>query len=166
MGESAGGGLLFYLVGYSLMNLAAFGVINVLGQPDGEDADDINRYAGLSRRQPAGGRGPGRGHALAGRHPAHASGFMAKFYLFAAVVQAGLVPLAVIGVINSLISVYYYLRVIVVMYMKDAETDSYVGIEWVSVVTAGALAALVLYLGIRPDAFHAAAVHVVQRLSF
>lgn len=163
--ESAAAAVLFYLVGYSLMNLAAFGVINVLGNRIGEDADDINRYAGLSRRHPVAAATLAVAMlSLAGIPPC--VGFMAKFYLFSAVVKAGLVPLAVIGVINSLVSVYYYLRVIVVMYMKDAETDSYVGIEWVSVVTAGALAALVLYLGIRPDAFHAAAVHVVQRLSF
>jgi len=52
IGESAGSAVLFYLIGYSLMNLAAFGVINILGKGRGEEADDINRYAGLSRNQP------------------------------------------------------------------------------------------------------------------
>ncbi|MBE0565806.1 MAG: NADH-quinone oxidoreductase subunit N [Krumholzibacteria bacterium] len=165
VGESAASAVLFYLVGYSLMNLAAFGVVNVLSNRGGEDADDINRYAGLSRRRPVAAATLAVALlSLAGIPPF--VGFMAKFYLFAAVVKAGLVPLAVIGVINSLVSVYYYLRVIVVMYMKDTEADSYDGVEWVSVATAGALAALVLYLGIRPDAFHAAAASVIRQLPF
>ncbi len=165
VGESAASAVLFYLVGYSLMNLAAFGIVNVLSNRAGEDADDINRYAGLSRRRPAAAATLAVALlSLAGIPPF--VGFMAKFYLFAAVVKAGLVPLAVIGVINSLVSVYYYLRVIVVMYMKDAEKDSYQGVEWVSVATAGALAALVLYMGIRPDAFHRAAEVVVRQLPF
>ncbi|HPF71515.1 MAG TPA: NADH-quinone oxidoreductase subunit N, partial [Candidatus Krumholzibacteria bacterium] len=160
---SAAGAVLFYLVGYSLMNLAAFGVVNVMGNKAGEDADDIKRYAGLSRRRPAAAATLAVALlSLAGIPPF--VGFMAKFYLFAAVVKAGLMPLAIIGVINSLVSVYYYLRVIVVMYMKDGEQDSYTGVEWVSVVTAGALAVLVLYLGIRPDAFHAAAASVAGAL--
>jgi NADH-quinone oxidoreductase subunit N len=161
---SAGAAVLFYLVGYSLMNLAAFGIVNVMANKAGEDADDINRYAGLSRRRPVAAATLAVALlSLAGIPPF--VGFMAKFYLFAAVIRAGLVPLAIIGVINSLVSVYYYLRVIVVMYMKEGEADSYQGIEWVSVVTAGALAVLVLYLGIRPDAFHRAADLVAQSLA-
>ncbi len=157
--------MLFYLVGYSLMNLAAFGVVNILSNRAGEDADDINRYAGLSRRRPVAAATLAVAmFSLAGIPPT--VGFMAKFYLFSAVVKAGLLPLAIVGVVNSLVSVYYYLRVIVVMYMKDSEADSYEGVEWVSVVTAGALAVLVLYLGIRPDAFHAAAAAVVRQLPF
>ena len=165
IGESAGSAVLFYLIGYALMNLAAFGVINVMSHTKGEDADDINRYAGLSRRQPVAAAVLAVALlSLAGIPPF--VGFMAKFYLFSAVVKAGLIPLAVIGVINSLVSVYYYLRPIVVMYMKEEEEDSYRGNEWVSVVTAGALAALVLYMGVRPDAFHHAAEVVVRQLPF
>jgi len=126
IGESAGAAILFYLVGYSLMNLAAFGIINVMNHKNGEDAVDINRYAGLSRRQPLAAATLGIALlSLAGIPPF--VGFMAKFYLFSAVVRAGLIPLAVIGVINSLISVYYYLRVLVVMYMKEPEDSSYHG---------------------------------------
>jgi len=165
VGEAAGGGLLFYLIAYSVMNLAAFGVVNVLSSERGREADDINRYAGLGRSRPV----PAAVLAvcllsLAGIPPF--VGFMAKFYVFAAVVRAGLIPLAVIGVVNSLVSVYYYLRVIVVMYMNEPTEDSYDGVEWVSFVTAGALALLVIYLGVRPDAFHHAAEVVVRQLPF
>ncbi|RKZ18599.1 NADH-quinone oxidoreductase subunit N [bacterium] len=165
IGEAAGSAVLFYLIGYALMNLAAFGVINVMSHTEGEDADDINRYAGLGRRQPVAAAVLTVALlSLAGIPPF--VGFMAKFYLFSAVVKAGLIPLAVIGVINSLVSVYYYLRPLVVMYMKEEQEDSYRGREWVSVVTAGALAVLVIYLGVRPDAFHHAAEVVVRQLPF
>jgi NADH-quinone oxidoreductase subunit N len=165
IGESAGAAILFYLVGYSLMNLAAFGIINVMNHKNGEDAVDINGYAGLSRRQPLAAATLGIALlSLAGIPPF--VGFMAKFYLFSAVVRAGLIPLAVIGVINSLISVYYYLRVLVVMYMKEPEDSSYHGTELVSVVTSGVLALLVIWLGVMPDAFHRAALVIFRQFHF
>jgi len=82
------------------------------------------------------------------------------------VVKAGLIPLAVIGVINSLVSVYYYLRVIVVMYMHEPEEDSYTGTEWVSVAAGGLLAVLVVLLGVLPEAFHRAAEIVFRQMGF
>jgi len=165
IGESAGSAVLFYLIGYSLMNLAAFGIINVLTSKKGQDADDISLYAGLSKTRPASAAILAICMlSLAGIPPF--VGFMAKFYLFSAVVRAGLVPLAVIGVINSLISVYFYLRVIVVMYMKEPEEDSYRGTELVSVVTSGVLALLIIYLGVMPDSFHRAAAVVFRQITF
>ncbi len=165
IGESAGAAILFYLVGYTLMNLAAFGIINVMSHKPGQDADDISGYAGLSRRQPLAAATLGIALlSLAGIPPF--VGFMAKFYLFSAVVDAGLIPLAVIGVVNSLISVYYYLHVLVVMYMKDPEDSSYRGTELVSVVTSGVLALLVIWLGVMPDAFHRAALIIFRQFKF
>jgi len=165
IGESAGGAILFYLVGYSLMNLAAFGIINVMSHKSGQDADDINGYAGLSRRQPLAAAALGIALlSLAGIPPF--VGFMAKFYLFSAVVHAGLIPLAIIGVINSLVSVYYYLRVLVVMYMKEPEESGYQGTEMVSVVTSGVLALLMIWLGVMPDAFHRAALVIFRQFHF
>ena len=87
--ESAGSALLFYLLGYSLMNLAAFGVVGALGSRERE-ADDIERYAGLSRRRPLAAAVLAVALlSLAGIPPM--VGFMSKFYLFSAVVRAGLV---------------------------------------------------------------------------
>jgi NADH-quinone oxidoreductase subunit N len=51
------------------------------------------------------------------------AGFMAKFYVFSAAVEQGYIVLTVIGVLNSLISIYYYLRPIVLMYMEEAKAD-------------------------------------------
>jgi NADH-quinone oxidoreductase subunit N len=164
VGESAGSALLFYLLAYSLMNLAAFGVVSALGSREGE-ADDIERYAGLSRRRPVAAAVLAVAMlSLAGIPPL--VGFMSKFYLFSAVVRAGLVPLAVIGVINSLVSVYYYLRLLVVMYMKQPEADGYDGHEPLTVGAAAVLAGLVLLLGVMPDAVHRAALVVFRQMSF
>ena len=165
IGETAGSAVLFYLIGYSLMNLAAFGVINILGKGRGEEADDINRYAGLSRRQPIAAAILAVSLlSLAGIPPM--VGFMAKFYLFSAVIKAGLIPLAIIGVINSLVSVYYYLRLLVVMYMKEPEEDSYDGREMVSVMMSGFLALLIITLGVMPDAFHRMALIIFRQIPF
>ncbi len=162
---TAGSAVLFYLVGYSLMNLAAFGLVNVLGNGKGEEGEDINRYAGLSRRKPLAAAALAVAMlSLAGIPPF--VGFMGKFYLFEAVVNAGMVNLAIIGVINSLISVYYYLRVIVVMYMKPGEEDSYQGSEWVSVVASSVLILLVIYMGVQPHAFYQAAARVFLGMAF
>ncbi len=163
--EAAGAAVLFYLIGYALMNLTAFGIINVMGDKPGVDADQISGYAGLSRRQPAAAAALAIAMlSLAGIPPM--VGFMAKFYVFSAVVRAGLIPLAIIGVINSLVSVYYYLRVIVVMYMQEGDENSYQGTEWVSVAACGLLALLIIYLGVMPDAFHRAAEIVFRQIQF
>ncbi len=165
IGEAAGGGILFYLFGYSLMNLAAFGVINVLGKARANDADRIDGYAGLSRRQPLAALVLAVAMlSLAGIPPT--VGFMGKFYIFDAVVRAGLVPLAVFGVINSLVSVYYYLRVIVVMYMKPAEDDAYDGRNWETLVAAVGLTVLALVFGVWPPRLFQIAVENFKTMAF
>jgi NADH-quinone oxidoreductase subunit N len=91
---------------------------------------------------------------------------MGKFYIFEAVVRADLIPLAIWGVINSLISVYYYIRVVVVMYMKPSEEESYAGENWESAVTAVVLALLVLFLGVLPGGLYQQATVVFQYMAF
>ena len=101
VGESAGSALLFYLLAYSLMNLGGVRRDRRRRRAKGREADDIERYAGLSRRRPVAAAVLAIAMlSLAGIPPM--VGFMSKFYLFSAVVRAGLMPLAVIGVINSL----------------------------------------------------------------
>lgn len=158
--QAAGSGLLFYLLGYSLMNLAAFGIVSQLGRNDGTEADSIDHYRGLGRRQPM---------AAAIMTVAMLSlagipgtvGFLGKFYIFESVVRAGLVPLAIWGVINSLLSVYFYLRVIVMMTMHDSEPEPFDGRNWETTVLAGAMAILVVILGVLP-----ATIHRVAALAF
>ena len=112
--------VIFYLIAYLFTNLAAFGVVAAYGRLVG--SDEIAAYAGLSRRSP--------GLALilmisflslAGMPPF--AGFIVKFGVFAAAVQSGMIWLAVIGVLNSIIGLYYYLTVLKVVYLYRSEDE-------------------------------------------
>jgi NADH-quinone oxidoreductase subunit N len=112
--------VVFYLIAYLLTNLAAFGVVSIVGRVIG--SDEIAAYAGLSRRS------MGASMAmlvaflsLAGVPPL--AGFVAKVWVFAAAVQANLIWLAIIGVINAIIGVYYYLIVLKVVYLYRSDDD-------------------------------------------
>jgi NADH-quinone oxidoreductase subunit N len=113
------GSILFYLVAYTFMNLGAFAVVIALARQDGERTS-LEEYAGLGWKYPFLGAAMALFmFSLAGIPPT--AGFMGKFYLFSAAIQANYVGLAVIGVLNSVVSVYYYLRVTVIMYMGPGE---------------------------------------------
>ena len=113
---------LFYLVAYALTNFGAWGVVIALEKSEGKGLE-IGDYAGLARKHPA------LAAAMAifmlsliGLPPT--LGLVGKFYLFRAVIAGGFTGLAIIGVLTSLISAYYYLRVVVVMYMRDGEPET------------------------------------------
>ena len=111
----------FYLLCYAVMNIGAFIVLVVVESREGGD-NDITSFTGLARRHPMLGATMTLFMiSLAGIPPT--AGFMGKFILFKSAVVQGHIPLVVIAVINSLISVYYYLRVVVVMFMIDTETE-------------------------------------------
>jgi len=115
--KAGGAGLLYYLVVYTFMNLGAFGVLIAL-EKRGERHEDLSDFAGLGFRHPVLGLSMALFMlSLAGIPPT--AGFAGKFYLFSAAIDAGYVGLAVIGVLNSLVSVYYYVGVLVQMYMTD-----------------------------------------------
>ena len=152
---SAGSGIMFYLLGYSLMNLAAFGVISQLGRAGGLEADQVDNFRGLLHRQPLAATIMAVAMFSLAGIPGTV-GFLGKFYVFEAVVRAELVPLAIWGVINSLLSVYYYLRVVVVMFMNESEAEPFDGRNWETTVLAGCMALLVLLLGILPAVAHRA----------
>ncbi|MCP4634490.1 MAG: NADH-quinone oxidoreductase subunit N [candidate division Zixibacteria bacterium] len=120
--ERGAAAAVFYIIAYTVMNIGAFGFVILLGRK-GEDDLTINSYSGLAKRFPVTSLGMSLFLlSLAGIPPT--AGFMGKFYIFTSAVSAGYTWLAIVGVINSVISVYYYLRVIVVMYMKpDANTQ-------------------------------------------
>jgi len=162
---AAGGALLFYLAGYALMNLGAFGLVAYLGRSRDKEADLIAGYSGLATRQPIAAASMAVFmFSLAGIPPT--VGFVGKFYIFDAVVKADLVWLAVFGVVNSLLSVFYYLRVIVKMYMKPEEEDVYSGSNWETAFTAGVLALLVLFLGVFPGSLFDLASLTFRMLAF
>jgi NADH-quinone oxidoreductase subunit N len=115
------GSILFYLLAYSFMNLGAFAVIVALARRE-EERLVIDDYAGLGLRRPVLGAAMALFmFSLAGVPPT--AGFMGKLYVFSAAIQSGYVGLAVIGVVNSVISAFYYLRITVVMYMASGSGE-------------------------------------------
>ena len=149
-GNDAGkGAVLFYLLSYAVTNLGAFGVIALLETEDRAN-DQIADYAGLWNERPwLAGLMAMFLLSLGGFPPM--VGFIAKWYAFTAAIRAGYVWLAVVGVLTSVVSVFFYLRVVVMMFMTP--TDSPVRVPAIPKVAGLALvvsAALILYLGILP----------------
>jgi NADH-quinone oxidoreductase subunit N len=123
---------LFYLVAYAVTSFGAWSVVMALEKPDARGLE-INDFAGLGRRKPL------LAAAMTvfmlsftGMPPT--LGLVGKFFLFRTAIEGGFIWLAVIGVLTSLISAYYYLRVVVTMYMRagdgDVETE-----PWLSFTT-------------------------------
>jgi NADH-quinone oxidoreductase subunit N len=118
-----GQAVLIYLIAYTFMNLGAFGVLAYLKAQVGVRFDySLKQMAGLGRRSPWAGVLLSLFLLSLTGIPGTA-GFIGKFYLFGAVVWADLVWLAVIGVLLSAVSAYYYLRVIVVMFFREPEEE-------------------------------------------
>jgi NADH-quinone oxidoreductase subunit N len=145
--------VLFYVLAYVFTTIGTFGVIT-LCERDGKEAVEVADYAGLGRRSPL--------LALVlslfllslvGIPPL--AGFVGKFYVFGSAVRAGYIWLAVIGVLNSAIAAYYYLRVIVYMYMREPEdtasatyTPSFAGVLALTIALVG-----IVLLGVAPAPF-------------
>jgi len=120
-GPDAASAALFYLLSYSVMNVGAFAIVSIFEKEERGNLS-VSDYAGLGYKYPM------LGVAmtvfmlsLAGIPPM--AGFLGKFYIFAAAIKEGYIGLAIAGVINSLLSVYYYLRLLVYMYMKEETFD-------------------------------------------
>ncbi|MBI3025122.1 MAG: hypothetical protein HYY66_05500 [Candidatus Tectomicrobia bacterium] len=153
--DLATGSFLFYMLVYALMNMGAFCVVVAAGARGGERTR-IEDYAGLGYTRPALAAAMALFMvSLAGIPPT--GGFVAKFYLFGAAVKAGFVWLPVIAVLNSVVSVYYYLRLVVLMYMHEpgeAPARPSLGPGWSYALAALLLAAVgVLNFGIFPSSF-------------
>ena len=149
---SAAGGTLFYLLGYLFMNIGAFTVVQLI-EGKGETRLEFEDYSGMAKRNPVIALTMALFmFALAG-FPLTA-GFTGKFYLFYSAVNEGFIWLIIIAVLNSLASVYYYLRVIVHMYMKEGERDVEPVVVSFSVRAALGICALgLVYLGVIPGRF-------------
>jgi len=110
-------GILYYILVYTFMNIGAFAVVILLGQKDAQRTG-IEHYAGLAGRHPVIAAAMTVFLlSLAGIPPL--AGFMAKFYVLSAAIRAEYYWLAVIGVLNSVVAVYYYLRVVMYMYFRE-----------------------------------------------
>jgi len=143
------GALLFYLLAYAVTNLGAFGVIAMLDNADRPN-DRVQDYAGLWNAHPALAALMTIFLLSLGGFPPLA-GFIAKWYVFSAAVKAGYTWLAILGVLTSVVAVFFYLRVVVMMYMTP--TDQAAQFPPVPKIAGFALvvsAVLVVYLGILP----------------
>jgi NADH-quinone oxidoreductase subunit N len=111
----------FYLVVYATAGVAAFGAISVLSGE--EECEAIESYRGLGYRTPLAGAALAVAlFSLAGIPPT--AGFMGKFAVFAAALRGGEYSLALVGILSALVAVFFYLRVVVVMYMKSPESPA------------------------------------------
>ncbi|MDW8171100.1 MAG: NADH-quinone oxidoreductase subunit N [Anaerolineae bacterium] len=149
VGNAAAQGALVYLVGYMFTNLGAFAIVMTLEKPDGSGTN-LEDISGLYNSRPV--------LALAMAifmlsliGVPLTSGFMGKWLVFGAAVQAGLIPLAVIGVLTSVISAFYYMRVVVNMFLKtEAQGDAAIGATAPVTWAIYASVAGVLLVGILP----------------
>jgi NADH-quinone oxidoreductase subunit N len=137
---------LFYLITYAITNFGAWAVVSALERQAGQGLE-LDDYAGLGSKAPA--------LALAmtvfmlsltGVPPT--LGLIGKFYLFRSVIEAGFYGLAVLGVLTSLISAYYYLRLVVIMYMRPGEPQPAAN-PWLN-LTWGAMAILTVLFSLIP----------------
>lgn len=141
---------MLYLLIYCVMNIGAFGAVILAKTEDGESLL-ISDYAGLGFRKPLlAGFMMVMLLSLAGFPPT--AGFMGKFYIFKSAVQAGHIWLVIVGAINTAISAFYYLRVIVTMYMREPEEELSFKAYPSTLVIGLILAAIgVLLIGILPS---------------
>ena len=155
---------LFYLAVYSFMNLGAFGILALLGR-DQDERVLVSDLAGLGFRQPLLGLAMSVFMISLGGIPPTA-GFMGKVYVFGAALDAGLVPLVIVGVLNSVVSVFYYLRITVAMYMSEEPAGGGVEVSWAVPGTVALLAtlALTLWWGIQAQALLVTAQESVRGL--
>ena len=141
-------GVIFYLTAYTFMNLAAFGIISLI---EGEnDANlSIDSYAGLGSKKPVlAALLSIIMFSLAGIPPL--AGFFGKYYVFIAAIKSGLTWLAIVGIISSVISVYFYLRIVVLMYFREGEQISLPAKSFSGMLGVIISVLLVIILGILP----------------
>ena len=161
-GNSVGtAGMMFYMLSYAFMNIGAFAIIILVGRK-GEENNNVSDYAGFGFKHPVLGMVMSIFlFSLAGIPPA--AGFIGKFYLFSGAIQAGYIWLAIIGVLNSAVSVYYYLRVMVFMYMKDPVEE----FDWLKVTPSIAVCLLLAVAGVLiPGMFPAYILELAQKAAF
>jgi NADH-quinone oxidoreductase subunit N len=138
----------FYILAYAFTNIGAFTVLSALVRREGED-QTFHQYAGVARKHPWLALAMALFmFSLTGVPPT--GGFFGKYYLFLAAMDGGLTWLAVVGVLTSVISAFFYLRVIVDMVMREPEREV-PGRIYPAVITTLAVTALgTLVLGMWP----------------
>ncbi|MGA9405522.1 MAG: NADH-quinone oxidoreductase subunit N [Bacteroidota bacterium] len=142
-------GILFYLVSYALTNLGAFGIISILEKESGENLT-YEDYAGLGTRRPLiATLMAAFMFSLTGIPPF--AGFVGKYYLFTSAVQSNLTWLAILGVLTSLLSAYYYLRIVVYMYFREAKETAEIRLPRLALCSILISALGIIVFGILPS---------------
>lgn len=144
-------GIIFYLAAYTFMNLGAFGVIALIEGKE-ETNLEINSYSGLSSKYPVlAGALSLFMFSLAGIPPF--AGFFGKYYVFISAIKADLTWLAIVGIISSVISVYFYLRIVVLMYFKSADKELELEKSDTGLAAVMVSLIIVVILGVLPGSF-------------
>jgi NADH-quinone oxidoreductase subunit N len=150
--ETGVASVLFYMLGYTVSTIGAFGALILCGR-QGAEAVSYEDLSGIGRRHPAAALAFSFFLlSLAGVPPS--AGFFGKLYVFNAAIEAELYALTVIGLLNSVIGAYYYLRVMVFMYMREPEPGAPIATPMRSGMVASALviaAVFVIGIGLFPD---------------
>jgi NADH-quinone oxidoreductase subunit N len=145
-GKSA---VLFYLLTYAVSNLGALGIVALLGSPQNQH-DELRDFSGLWKSRPGlAGLMTVFLLSLGGFPPM--AGFIGKWYIFSAAVQEGHYWLAIIGVLTSVVSVFFYLRIVVMMYMTEGSEVVRPRLPATAVAGLGLATLGVFYLGILPS---------------
>jgi NADH-quinone oxidoreductase subunit N len=154
--------VLFYLLTYAVSNLGALGIVALLGTEQHQH-DQLRDFAGLWRSR------PGLAALMTvfllslGGFPPMA-GFIGKWYIFSAAVQEGHYALAVIGVLTSVVSVFFYLRIVVMMYMTDGAETVRPPLPLTAAAGLALATAAVFYLGLLPTKLLALALDSIPTL--
>ncbi len=142
-------GIIFYLAVYAFMNIGAFGIISII-EDNNDSRTSLDSYAGLNSKNPIlAGFMALFMFALAGIPPL--AGFFGKYYVFVGAIQADLTWLAIIGVLSSVISVYFYIRLVVYMYFKDSVEKFIIEVSPYSLAAVIISGLFVLLFGLVPD---------------
>jgi len=149
--------LLFYMLSYTFMTFGIFGIIIILGRK-GEENQEMKDYSGLAYKHPVLALSMTIFLLSLGGLPPFA-GFIAKFYIFSAAIQEGLITLVIIAVLNSAISFYYYLKVIIFMYMKEQEAEFNISLTPLTLFVVFIGVITTVSLGIFPGSIIALASH-------
>ncbi len=154
--------VMIYLVGYVFMTLGAFTLVILLCRV-GTRGDQISDFRGLARAHPAlAAAFVLFALSLVGIPPT--AGFIGKLYLFNAAIQGGFYKLALIGILNSAISLYYYFKVVVAMYMEEPEKTVPLSLSKPLTVALGVAAFATLFIGLFPEPIIRAALESVRLL--
>jgi NADH-quinone oxidoreductase subunit N len=146
----AASSIMYYLLVYAVMTMGAFALVSAMENRGDTRGLELEDFSGLGLRHPLLGLSMALFmFAMAGIPPT--AGFFGKYYVFNAAIERGLTWLAVVGVLNSALSLYYYLRVVVYMYFRPSKVDTPVFADWGVRAVLLFSVLVVIWLGLGPS---------------